>query len=182
MGAAQSAFTLEDLKATRKRQSRHKLVIRNWNITSFTGKEHELMEKVKLCSPDVVGIPSTKRCASGSNSVEMWDAWKLFCSGVEPQTYSQLGWGGYTLSPQLTGFVDKLMVALDYKYVTDLSDYKKAVVLKKKRVWWTAYIYWFFSYQVIHRTHTDIRIFNAFITRYNNMSRRGGHHYAKQCL
>jgi len=71
MGTAQSAFTLEDLKATRKRQSRHKLVIRNWNITSFTGKEHELMEKVKLCSPDVVGIPSTKRRGSGSNSVEM---------------------------------------------------------------------------------------------------------------
>jgi len=37
MGTAHSASTLGDLKTTR--QSRHKLVIGKWNITSLTGKE-----------------------------------------------------------------------------------------------------------------------------------------------
>jgi len=36
---AQSASTLGDLKVTRKRQS--------WNVNSFTGKEHELVEEAK---------------------------------------------------------------------------------------------------------------------------------------
>jgi len=38
MMTAQSASTLGDLSATRKRQSRHKLIIGNWNITSLRGK------------------------------------------------------------------------------------------------------------------------------------------------
>jgi len=29
------------------------------------------------------------------------------------------------VSPHLTGFIDKWIVTLDCKYVTDLSDYKK---------------------------------------------------------
>jgi len=36
-GSRHSSFTLGDLKVRRKRQSRHKLVIGNWNITSLTG-------------------------------------------------------------------------------------------------------------------------------------------------
>jgi len=47
MGTAQSVSTLGDLEATRKRWSRHKLVIENWNITSLAGKEHELVEGSK---------------------------------------------------------------------------------------------------------------------------------------
>ena len=41
------SFALDDLKATRKRQSYHQLVIEDWNVTSLTGKEHELVEEVK---------------------------------------------------------------------------------------------------------------------------------------
>ena len=41
------SFALDDLKATRKRQSCHQLVTEDWNITLLTGKEHELVEEVK---------------------------------------------------------------------------------------------------------------------------------------
>jgi len=41
MRTAQSDSSL--LQATRNQQSCHKLVIGNWNITSLTGKEHELV-------------------------------------------------------------------------------------------------------------------------------------------
>jgi len=44
-------------------------VIGNWNITSLTGEEHELVEEVKKYSLDVAGISSTKR--RGSNTEEM---------------------------------------------------------------------------------------------------------------
>ena len=70
---AQFTSTLWDCKAKRKRQSRHKLVIGNYNITSLRGKENELIEEAKLCSRDVAGIPSTKR--RDSDPVELDDAW-----------------------------------------------------------------------------------------------------------
>jgi len=54
---AQSASTLGDLRATRKRQSRHKLVIGNLHITSLKGKEHELIEEAKRYSLDAVAGP-----------------------------------------------------------------------------------------------------------------------------
>jgi len=38
------------LKAMRKQQSRHKLVMENLNITSLTGKEHEWVEEAKRYS------------------------------------------------------------------------------------------------------------------------------------
>jgi len=85
MGTAQCASTLGDLRATRKRQCRHKLhklVIGNWNITPLMGKEHELVEEAKQYYLDVVGICWTK--SHGSNTVEPDDGSKLFYSGVEP--------------------------------------------------------------------------------------------------
>jgi len=54
MGTAQSASTPGHLKATGNRQSFHKLVIGNWNITSLTGKEHEPLEEAKDISPVLV--------------------------------------------------------------------------------------------------------------------------------
>jgi len=73
MGTAQKASTLGNLKTTRNRKSRHKLVIKKWNITPFipTGKEHEFVEETTRYSPDVDGISSTEcRC---SNTVELDD-------------------------------------------------------------------------------------------------------------
>jgi len=46
-----SASTPADLKATRKRQSCHKLLHGNWNITSLTGEERELFAEVKRYRP-----------------------------------------------------------------------------------------------------------------------------------
>ena len=80
LGPDPGYFTLDDLKTTRKGQSYHKLMIGNGNITSLTGKEHELVEEAKRHFPDVVGISSTK--CRGSNTVEMDDGWKLLYSGV----------------------------------------------------------------------------------------------------
>jgi len=88
---AQSASAVGFLKATLKRQSRHKLVIGNWSITSLIEKEHELVEEAKWYSLGVllVGISSTKcrRC----NTVQPNDVWKLFYSGVEPAKFSKGG-------------------------------------------------------------------------------------------
>jgi len=103
-GTAKSASVLGDLKDTRKRQSCHKLVIGNWNITSLTGKEHELVEEAKRYSPDVVGISSTKR--RGCNTVELDDVWKLFYSSVVPAKYTQAG-VDILVSTQLASCVDE---------------------------------------------------------------------------
>ena len=43
--AVQSATTVGDLNAMRKRQSHHKRIIGNWNIASLVGKEKELFEE-----------------------------------------------------------------------------------------------------------------------------------------
>jgi len=87
METAQSASTLGDLEATRKRQSCHKLVSGNWKITSLTGKYHKLVEEAKRCSMDVLGISSTER--GGYNVVDLDGEWKLFYSGVEPAKADQ---------------------------------------------------------------------------------------------
>jgi len=44
--------TLEDVKATRKQRSRHKLVIGNWNIASLNDKERQLVEEAKRYTLD----------------------------------------------------------------------------------------------------------------------------------
>jgi len=61
METEQSASTLGHLKDTRKRQSCHEIVIENWNITSLTAKENELVEEANRHSLDVVGISSSIR-------------------------------------------------------------------------------------------------------------------------
>jgi len=55
----QSAFTLGDLKNTCKQQYCHRLRTGKWNSTSFTVKEHDLVEEVKLFL-DVIGISVTR--------------------------------------------------------------------------------------------------------------------------
>jgi len=87
MGTAQRA-SLGDLKATRKHQFCHKLVIGNWNINDW---KLELAEEAKRYSPDVVGISWTKR--RGSKTVELDDGWKLFYSSSEPAWFAQAGVG-----------------------------------------------------------------------------------------
>ena len=104
MGTAKSVSTLEDLRATRKRKSRHNLVIGNWSIISLRGKEHELVEEAKRLSLDIAGISSTKRC--GSNIAELDNGWKLFCSGVESAQFAQAG-VEILVSFQLANFVDE---------------------------------------------------------------------------
>jgi len=64
-----------------KWQKFHKLVIGNWKITSFTGKEHEVVEDAKLYFLDVVSILLVKRC--GSNVVELDNGWKLIYTDIE---------------------------------------------------------------------------------------------------
>jgi len=65
------------------------------NITSLSGKEHELVEEAKRYSLDVVGISSTKR--RDSNTVDVDNGWKLFYSGVDPAKFAQAG--GDTFKP-----------------------------------------------------------------------------------
>jgi len=62
-------------------------VIGNWNTTSLTGKEHELVQEAKRYSLDVVGISSIKR--HGSNTVELDHEWKIFHSASEPVKFAQ---------------------------------------------------------------------------------------------
>jgi len=88
MGTAQSASTPGHLKATGNRQSFHKLVIGNWNVTSLTGKEHEPLEEAKDI-PCVGDISSTKLCRS---------------TIVEPEEFAQAK-VGILSSPQLASCV-----------------------------------------------------------------------------
>jgi len=104
MWTAQSTSTLGGLTNTCKRQSRHELVIGNWDITSRMGKEHGLVEKAKRHSLDVVGISSTK--GRGSNTVELDDGWKLSCTGVEPAKFTQAE-VRILVRPQLVKCVDE---------------------------------------------------------------------------
>jgi len=69
METAQSASSLGDLKGTRKRQSRHKLEIGNWNATLLIGKEYKLVKEAKRHSLDVVGISSTRNFCNGTRTV-----------------------------------------------------------------------------------------------------------------
>jgi len=75
MGTTQSASTLIDSKATRKRQFCHNLVVEHWNISSLTGKEQEIVEEAKLIpwmflasfQRSVVNL-TLWRCEMGGNS------------------------------------------------------------------------------------------------------------------
>ena len=75
------------LKAIRKRQSSHTLVVGNWDITSLTRKKHELVEEAKRYSLDVDCISSTN--PQDSYVVEPGDGWKFFYVCVEPTKHVQ---------------------------------------------------------------------------------------------
>ena len=76
----------------------------NCNITSLTGKEHQMVEEAKRCSLDIIGISSTGR--RGCSTVELDDEWKFFYSGVEPAKFAQAG-VGILVSHQLANCVDE---------------------------------------------------------------------------
>ena len=91
LGSAE-CFYSGDLNATREGQFCHKLVaIRNWNMTSLTGEEHELVVEAKRYTLDMVSISSSKH--RGSYTAELDDVWKPFCTGTEPAKFGQVGAG-----------------------------------------------------------------------------------------
>ena len=61
-------------KRTRVGPNCRDLAIGNWNVSSLTGKEQELVCEAQQYRLDVVGISSTKR--RGSGTVELNDGWK----------------------------------------------------------------------------------------------------------
>jgi len=65
-------FFFKEPRVTRHRQSRHKLVTGNWNITSLTGKEHKPVEEAKQYSLNVVRISSTKHLGSDTGGAGRW--------------------------------------------------------------------------------------------------------------
>ena len=74
------------------------LRIGNWNISSLTGKEHELREEAKRYRLDIAGVSSTRW--RGSGTVDLQEGWKLFYSGVDAALSAQAGVGILT-SPRL---------------------------------------------------------------------------------
>ena len=74
------------------------LAIGNWNVSSLTGKEQELVCEAQQYRLDVVGISSTKR--RGSGTVELNDGWKIFYSGVDAAMSAQAG-VGLLVSPNI---------------------------------------------------------------------------------
>lgn len=91
MRTAQSASALGGLIATRKHQSCLKLVIGKWNVTTLTGKKHEVVKKAKRHSLDIVDISSTYHHAF--KTVKWEDGWKHFYSSVELANFVQVGVG-----------------------------------------------------------------------------------------
>ena len=74
------------------------LAIGNWNVSSLTGKEQELVCEAQQYRLDVVGISSTKR--RGSGTVELNGGWKIFYSGVHAAMSAQAG-VGLLVSPNI---------------------------------------------------------------------------------
>ena len=62
-------------KRTRVGPNCRDLAIGNWNVSSLTGKEQELVCEAQQYRLDVVGISSTKR--RGSGTVELNGGWKF---------------------------------------------------------------------------------------------------------
>ena len=78
-------------KCTRVGPNCRDLAIGNWNVSSLTGKEQELVCEAHQYGLDVVGISSTKR--RGSGAVELNGGWKIFYSGVDAAMSAQAGVG-----------------------------------------------------------------------------------------
>ena len=85
-------------KRTRVGPNCRDLAIGNWNVSSLTGKEQELVCEAQQYRLDVVGISSTKR--RGSGTVELNDGWKIFYSGVDAAMSAQAG-VGLLVSPNI---------------------------------------------------------------------------------
>ena len=85
-------------KRTRVGPNCRDLAIGNWNVSSLTGKEQELVCEAQQYRLDVVGISSTKR--RGSGTVELNGGWKIFYSGVDAAMSAQAG-VGLLVSPNI---------------------------------------------------------------------------------
>ena len=85
-------------KRTRVGPNCRDLAIGNWNVSSLTGKEQELVCEAQQYRLDVVGISSTKR--RGSGTVELNGGWKIFYSGVDAAMCAQAG-VGLLVSPNI---------------------------------------------------------------------------------
>ena len=85
-------------KCTRVRPSCRDLAIGNWNVSSLTGKEQELVCEAQQYRLGIVGISSIKR--RGFGTVELKDGWKIFYSGVDAAMSAQAG-VGLLVSPNI---------------------------------------------------------------------------------
>ena len=85
-------------KCSRVGPNRRDLAIGNWNVSSLTGKEQELVCEAQQYRLDTVGISSTKRRSSGT--VELNSGWKIFYSGVDAAMSAQAG-VGLLVSPNM---------------------------------------------------------------------------------
>ena len=81
-------------KCTRVGPNCRDLAIGNWNASSLTRKEQELVYEAQQYRLDIVGISSPKR--RGSGTVELNGGWKVFYSGVNVCT----SWCWLTCEPQ----------------------------------------------------------------------------------
>ena len=102
MEAAQSIRTRDNVAHSRVDYHHHQLLLGNWNILTFTGKELELVEEAKRYHLDIIGVSSSKR--RGSGTVDLDGGWKLFYSGADPSMSAQAGVGILT-SPRLSDCV-----------------------------------------------------------------------------
>ena len=93
---AQSTGTQGYLAHFRKNHNR--LLLGNWNVLIFIGKDLEFVEKASR----YFGASSTKRCGSGI--VDLDGGWKLFYSDAGSSMSAQAGVGILT-SPQLSDCV-----------------------------------------------------------------------------
>ena len=75
------------------------LAIGNWNVSSLTGKEQELVCETQQYRLDVVEVSSTKR--RGFGTVELNNGWKIFYSDVDAGMSAQAG-VSLLVSPNMT--------------------------------------------------------------------------------
>ena len=79
----------------------HRSIITNccwaiWNILTLTGKELDLVEKVKQYHLNIVRVSLIKK--RGSATVDLGGKWKLFYFGADPNVFAQTGVGILTRS------------------------------------------------------------------------------------
>jgi len=107
---SKSFSSLGELKATRKRQSCHKLAIGNWSITSLTGNEHKLVDKAIQYTPKVG--PSSTEC-HGWNPADLEVMWILFTHVLSQHVLAMLRWT-YLSNRPLSVFDTNIRFKLKY--------------------------------------------------------------------